>query len=330
MNQRQRTAVDQLRVLLTALTSPNAQPGPRARLVEFLTQVNAAWFADHAADPNGYIQELAQWNQVAGWTNTPAAQVTHWNHHLLTPKFFGGAIIKLDDDYVLGLSLNHKAIKDAIDHAFLDEVNDTQTEAQRIAHCLQYFQRPYAYRNFFGRGARGKMLAAYRAALRRTPPWPPPTCTTHTDPPPCWRCLNEETGLYIEAYPTWSVESHPPAGNLPLPTTFLAHLNRLVHEAVLTILPPRALLAAGKDAHSALDLAVAAGVLTLLIPWQDITALVLSSPRTNAGQRRVLITTTIAQTSRGKDVRVVRCGFLNRLHGPKHAELIELGSALAT
>ncbi len=171
MNPRQQQTVQRLQADLTSLAAAQTPP-PRQRLKTFLTQLNAAWFDDHAADPALYAQELALWNMSAGWQGTDLAQVAEWNGHLLTPKFFGGAVEKLADDYVLSLSLNHKK---GDGHAFLVEVSDTQTEAQRLAHCFEYFQRHYVYTRFFK--PRGLALEAYRSA--RTPGWTSTACAAH-------------------------------------------------------------------------------------------------------------------------------------------------------
>jgi hypothetical protein len=108
LTSRQLQVVSGLQAELASTPAPRSAATSRQRLEEFLRRVTAAWFDNHAADPTQYAQELAHWNRCAGWGGTDVAQAAHWNGLVLTPKFFGGAVEKLDENYVLSLSLNHK------------------------------------------------------------------------------------------------------------------------------------------------------------------------------------------------------------------------------
>jgi hypothetical protein len=284
---------------------PQDHASRRASLKEFLTTLNHAWWSSHEANREAYEKELTALNHAAGWTGDHS-QKSNIETNLLPPKFFSAPLDTLDDSYVLCVSLNHK-FRGLTGH-FVDEVADFQHEASHLQHCLQYFDKEYAYKTFFL--ARAKVLKAY--------------ANLTDDPPSQWRSINRHFGAYVEAFPTWSEESTVPHDAFDDAPFFVTSLNRLAHAAFLGILPPRVVLAAGRDAVAALSRVMSEHNFSSS-GAKDVTYDVLD--RTRRARGPITVQTFKRET---QSIRVISSPFLRTAAGPNSDdELARLGRLLS-
>jgi hypothetical protein len=180
------------------------------------------------------LEDLLKLNQLADWRGCYAAvsHVVDGGSFMMPPKFFGGNPDRLHQDFVLAISLNHKALKDSKSAELLDyQKRDTCLKAHQ-----HYFRQEYVYSSFFK--PRASVLRAYAA-------------TRGLGVPADWRFVNEQYSLYLEGYPTFSEKFKAPRAQLEN-EVFVMALNRLAHEVVLGLLRPRAVLLAGRGTWSLL------------------------------------------------------------------------------
>jgi hypothetical protein len=202
--------------------------------------VNAAFEQPLARQPidrsDGYVEDLIQMNQAAGWDADCAQQPA------VRAKFFGGNPRSLEPHYVLMVSLNHRLeTKPSARRA--SEYQALNNHGMHFDTCKFFFSRraavaqpPHYHPTFFNK--RADVLAGYLEAAG---------FAVTQDP---FERL-ERHSLYVERYPTWSPNSSPPAN--PLRGPYCVELNDRVLALTLELLPPAAILLAGTTAWNVLD-----------------------------------------------------------------------------
>jgi hypothetical protein len=301
----QHARIDELEEGLEAASHATEPAARRESAARLLGQAVEVWFAEHREHPAAYAAALDAMNREADWTGDdrqlPVWTAPNGELLLLPPKFFGGDVSGLHDNYVLSISLNHAILGAGAADAFATEISDQQTPTTMTSSCRDYFSKPYAYRPFFS--ARAKMLAAY-AEVRGRP------CA----PGSSWQDVNARWSLYIERLPTRSRScGRVPAW--PRRTSFVRALNEFAHDVVFALVPPGAILLAGKANRDVLP----------GIAWRSCGELVRPDQTRSCPVDRGSYAIT-----GGRSVPVIRCNFLRTVNGPNSdVELVRLGRLLA-
>jgi len=269
-----------------------------------LDAIHGDWWGRYTAAPRSYADDLARVNELAGWEG-PFAAVTHvarnGTTYLAPPKFFGGNVARLAEQFVLAVSLNHATPST---DKYLLELADLQARETCLVAHRDYFRQGYVHGRFFK--PRATVLNAYAEGLG-------------LDAPETWCMVNERFSLYLERYPTLSANckgARAPHAVLEA-ESFVMALNGLTHEVVLRLLRPRAILLAGQPTWGLLPAAGPVDVSARIRPSQD--------PKCRV---------TVDHLGLGAGTppaTVVRCNFLKTVHGPNsNAELARLGGLLAS
>lgn len=243
-----------------------------------------------------YGHEVASLNVAARWAGAYAQQAT------IRPKFFGGNPDELQRAYILMVSLNHRYDKATLttreEYRRLNGAIDKHMQA-----CVEYFHadRGFFHAPFFR--PRAKVLRGYVG----------PNGLASGETSADDRTLLQRLSLYVEAFPTWSTNCRAPRGDVAGP---LVDLNRRTFDAVLACAPPAAILLAGKQNAEAMR------------RWVKPSNWVTWNMRPS-GRFPCLVGLANFPRATGS-IRVVRCNFLARVHGPNSdEELTHLGEFIA-
>lgn len=309
MDQVEQAALTSLRDVVSTRIEAEAGSAWEARRVaasELLAAVNDAWWTVHEQVPSAYERDLDRLNRLAGWTG-PHAQVGVWRSSrgetmLMPPKFFGGDPRGLDEMFVASIPLNHAILEE---DSFALELSDQQIRGESFAAHRDYFERPYAYKKFFGPRARVLHAYATQAGRRPVPAFEE------------WRAVNRSFALYLEAFPTRSRKFQQPRAQDPAVLereVFVCAANAIVHKAVLRLLRPRRVLLAGRATWDAWPDAGLAGHGSRVVLRDGGKA------KCPVFRREGTSATYSAQ------VVIVRTNFLRTIHGPNSdEELTKLG-----
>lgn len=165
-------------------------------------------------------------------------------------------------------------------------------------------------RGFFG--PRATVLRAYEKRLGDT------SLTATSD----WSSVNHHWSFYIESLPTWSKKFGVLPSTVELSElrskVFVCALNSVVHDVVLKLLRPRAILLAGQATWRA---------------WPDRALAELGtnlSSFVRSKGKNCQVYRLVTQDTFGNLTTVVRTNFLRTVYGPNsNEELARLGDVLA-